>query len=95
MKNTISDNKEFLLIFSIFGLLMLLFGAFLKITHYSFAFFTGNLLLSIGIIILLPVWILVFIDIFRTKPKNGLLWILGMIIFINITPLIYIITRKK
>ena len=93
MKNTISDNKEFLLIFSILGLLMLLFGAFLKITHYSFGFLTGNLVLAVALFISFIVWILVFFDIFRSKAKNSLIWILGMLFFSTVTPIIYLINK--
>ena len=94
MKNMISGNKELLLIFSILGLLMLLFGAFLKITHYSFGFLTGNLVLSVALFMSFIVWLFVFFDIFRSKTKNSLIWIIGMFLFASITPIIYLIYKK-
>ena len=94
MKNTISDYKEFLLIFAILGMLMLLFGAFLKITYYSFAFLTGNLVLSVPLFMPFIVWLFVFFDIFRSKTKNSLLWILGMLFFSTLAPIIYLLNKR-
>lgn len=94
MKNTISDYKEFLLIFAIIGMLMLLFGAFLKIIHYSFGFLTGNLVLSMALFMSFIVWLFVLFDIFRSKTKNSLLWILGMLFFSTVTPIIYLLNKR-
>ena len=95
MKKIISVQEKYLIYVAFLGLLMLIFGAFLKITHISFNFLTGNSVLAFALMISLFVWILVFIDIFRTKPKNGLLWIIGMLLFINISPIIYLIHNRK
>ncbi|MFC6268397.1 hypothetical protein [Frigoriflavimonas asaccharolytica] len=95
MKKLLELQNRYLLIISIAGILFLIAGAFLKITHFAFGFAKGNSVLYIGLVISTFVWILVFVDIFRTKQQNGIFWILFMFLFFSITPIIYLIVNKK
>lgn len=95
MKNLILFQNKYLLQIAIVGFLTVIVGVVLKITHFNIYFLTGNLVLSIWLLISLIIWILVFFDIFRTNRKNSLLWMIAMFLFFSITPLIYLITNKK
>ncbi len=84
-----------ILIAAFIGVIITFIGAFLKITHLNLGFITGNSVLAIAILISIFVWIFVLIDIFRNSTKNSLLWIIGMLLFINITPIVYLIYKRK
>lgn len=84
-----------ILIAAFIGVIITFIGAFLKITHFNIGIFTGNSVLLISLLITFFIWILVFIDIFRNSTKKSLLWIIGMLLFINITPIIYLIYKRK
>ena len=88
-------QEKNLLMAAIIGLFMTIVGTFLKITHFNIGLLIGNSVLLISLLITFIVWILVFIDIFRNSTKNSLLWIIGMLFFINITPIIYLIYKRK
>ncbi len=44
------NTKIPVLFFGLLGIVLILFGAFLKITQFSFGPFTGNIAVSIGLI---------------------------------------------
>jgi hypothetical protein len=66
-------------------------GAFLKIIHWPYA----NFLLSIGIVILIPLFILTINDIIVRPIRNKPLWIAGVLLSPAIVGLIYLIKRDN
>lgn len=89
-------NKKVALTFAIIGLVLLVIGAFLKITHWSFnGIAAGTLLLPIGVILHGIAWFVVLYDLIVNPIRNKVLWFLGMIFMHNITVILYLINREK
>lgn len=84
-----------LLVLAFSGIILTLLGAFLKITHINIAFLTGNSALAIALLITFIVWIFVFFDIFNSKSKTSTWYFFAMILFPNITPVIYLINKSR
>ena len=64
-------NKYIIAIF-LLGLIIVIFGALLKITHFEFGFVTGNLVLLIGKIIEVTA-VVIFIIKLLTNKKDSFL----------------------
>ena len=95
MKHNLLITYKYLFPIAIIGFAVIVLGAILKITHFSFYFFTGNSTLLIGSTITMLVWSVVFIDILRNNVKNSFMWIILMFLLGNLAPLLYLINRKN
>lgn len=95
MKYNLLIPNKYLFPLAIIGFLIVLMGAFLKITHFNIYFFTGNSTLLVGGAITILVWIVVFIDILRNNVKNSLLWVIIMLSLGSLAPILYLINRKS
>lgn len=95
MKYNLLIPNKYLFPLAIIGFLIVLMGAYLKITHFSIEFITGNSTLLVGGAITILVWIVVFIDILRNNVKNSLLWVIIMLSLGSLAPILYLINRKS
>jgi hypothetical protein len=64
-------NKYIIVLFLI-GLIIVIFGALLKITHFQFGFLTGNLVLFIGKFIEVVAILIFIIKLFSDKNNSFL-----------------------
>ena len=95
MKNKLLISKKLILPIAILGLLTILVGAIFKFTHWSFYGITGSILLEVGTVFSLLSWIVVFIDMLRNRIKYSVLWIIGLLFFFTLTPVVYLSIRKE
>ncbi|WP_417427951.1 hypothetical protein [Halpernia sp.] len=87
--------REILLLMAIVGFLLTLFGALLKITHWSFGPLNTDIALSVGVIFSFITWFVVLIDLFRNKIQSKLIWIIGMFLMGSVISILYLIYRKN
>ena len=94
MKHNLLISKKYILPIAILGFIIILLGAFFKITHFICFGLTGNVLITIGTFLSFLSTIIVIIDVVRNKIKNYILWLLFLALFGGITSIIYLIKRK-
>ena len=68
------------------GIILGVLGAVNKLSTYHYQ--AGVAMFSIG-------WIIVFFDIMKNKIYNKQFWVLSMFFVMPVTPIIYLIRRKK
>ncbi len=73
------------------NILLTIIAVFAKIQHWEFS----QLLLTVSLILFFSSWIITFSDIVSTKIYHKKFWILYMFVFPSITPLIYLVQRKR
>ena len=88
-------DRSILLFVAVLSFLIVLAGAWLKITHISIGPLTPNFLLVIGVVPGLLVWLAVLYDIIKHSFTNWLLWVIGMFCFGSIVGIIYLIQRDQ
>lgn len=94
MKHNLLISKKYILPIAILGFIIILLGAFFKITHFIYFGLTGNVLITLGTFFSFLSTIIVIIDVVRNKVKNYILWLLFLALFGGITSIIYLIKRK-
>lgn len=94
MKHNLLISKKYILPIAILGFIIILLGAFFKITHFIYFGLTGNVLITLGTFLSFLSTIIVIIDVVRNKIKNYILWLLFLALFGGITSIIYLIKRK-
>ena len=65
-------KNKYLIVIILFGVIITIFGALIKIMHYEFGLINGNLLLSIGILAEVLGIILLIIKLMTNKKDNFL-----------------------
>jgi bacteriorhodopsin len=75
----------------VLGNLLIIIGAIAKIQRWEFL----NTLLISGFVLLLLNWILIFGDIIKNRIYNKTFWIISMIVFPTISPIIYLLRRNR
>lgn len=95
MEHPLLIPKRYLLPMAIFGLVVVLFGAFMMLVHWNFGDLTGNIVIDLGIVFSAISWVIVMTDIFRNRNKYSVFWVVGMILFGSITTILYLIKRKE
>lgn len=95
MKHNLLIPKTYLLPIAILGFVTVLIGAVFKITHWNISVFNGNFLFAIGWVLSFIAWIVVLMDVIKNKTKNAVLWIIFLILFGNITSIIYLFKRNN
>lgn len=75
----------------IVGALLTFLGALAKLKHFT----SSNFLFIAGLIFFLSTWIIVLSDMVKNKIPNNFFWIFSMFAIPTITPIVYLIQRKK
>lgn len=88
-------DRKFLLFLSVFSFILILIGAWLKITHFTVGPVTANIILTIGIVPGVFTWLMVFYDIIKHSFRNSLLWIIGMFCFGSVVTIFYLSSRDQ
>lgn len=65
-------KNKYIIVLFLLGLIIVIFGALFKITHWEFGFLTGNLLLFIGKLIEVTAIVVFIIKLFSDKNNSFL-----------------------
>jgi flagellar biosynthesis protein FliQ len=85
-------SKNTTLIIAIMGALISIFGAWIRIYQFSNNFIPNStIFLSIGLVMSLIAWFVVFYDIMLNPLRNKFLWIIGMFFASLITVIFYLL----
>ncbi|KMQ71759.1 hypothetical protein [Chryseobacterium koreense] len=95
MEHPLLIPKRYLLPLAVFGLVVVLLGAYMRIAHWVFGNLTGSIVIDLGIVFSAISWVIVITDIFRNRSKYSVFWIAGMIFFGSITTIFYLIKRNE
>ena len=77
------------------GFLIVLIGAWTKITHMSLFGLSPNIILNAGMILSVPGWIVSFVDMLRNKIKNSFMWLICLLFMGVLGSLIYLLRRNQ
>ncbi len=94
-------DRKLLLGLTVIGFVLGIAGAFIKyhtgssLTEVSSPTALKNIFYEIGLIFLVVVWTVVFIDLVRNDIRNKVWWFLGMVLLIPIIPVLYLLTIKR
>lgn len=75
----------------IVNVLLVFLGVLAKLEYWEFS----NFLFIAGLILFLSTWIIVLSDMVKNKIPNKFFWIFSMFATTPITPIVYLIQRKK
>ena len=87
--------KEILLTLAIFGFLIVIISAYLKIYNKDFSQNYSELGFGIALLFLILPWFVVLIDLIRNHIRNKIMWFVGMFAFGSLTVILYLINREK
>ena len=87
-------NKNILLSLAIIGFIITILAAYSKISGNDFVNNNLHTLLFLAMISQFIPWIIVLIDLIKSKINNKLFWIIGMFAFSSITVIFYLLNRN-
>ncbi|WP_304343560.1 hypothetical protein [Chryseobacterium koreense] len=95
MEHPLLIPKRYLLPMAVFGLVVVLLGAYMRIAHWNFGELSGNIVIDLGVVLSAIVWFIVITDIFRNRNKYSIFWVIGMILFGSVTTIFYLLKRNE
>lgn len=95
MKNRLPIGKKYLIIISLISFLIIIASAFRRISVQPELKSQTDAFLIIGMVLGFIVWIVVLVDILKSRLDNKLLWIIGMFSFSFPVVILYLISRKN
>lgn len=87
--------RRVLLPAGIISLVLVLVGAWLKITHFTADPFTGNALMAIAVIVYFVLFIVILTDMIRNRIRNPFMWFVAVFFLGLLGNVLYLYWRER